>query len=69
MDLAMASTLMPAAPWEPLCEAFSLNDIPEHYVKRFFHFKTAADIHRLSDLLHMPAEVKALNGTTASGMF
>lgn len=69
MDLAMASTLMQAAPWEPLCEAFSLDDIPEHYIKRFFRFKTAADIQRLSDLLQMPAEVKAPNGTTASGMF
>lgn len=58
-------------PWQrrkPLVANFDPFSLPEEYIPSYFRFKTAADIELLAHLLQMPDEMKAANGTKASGI-
>ncbi|KAK7093202.1 uncharacterized protein [Littorina saxatilis] len=71
LDLAILDRLFRAnasAKRGILCEECDLFSLPQNFVQKFFRFHTTDDVVQMSDLLQMPAEMQAVNGTKASGL-
>ncbi|XP_070178250.1 uncharacterized protein [Littorina saxatilis] len=69
LDLAVLCQIFrPNARPELLCEEFDLFGMPEYFVRKYMRFRNAHDVMTMCDLLQMPAEMQAANGTKTSGL-
>lgn len=67
-DMALAyECVHPSLRQEPLVDSFTVRDLSDAYVKKYFRFHSADDIELLAELLQMQHEMCGANGVKAAG--